>query len=133
MYIAIHICLLIMKSIIAAGLLLGASAPAFAGPYANVESNTGWTGNDRNATITEVHGGWEFEPSDNSTIYVQGGPAFVSVDDEDLRNEISGKAGVSVDITEKTEVYGEITFITNDRDFNNDLDLGVKVGGTYRF
>ena len=122
-----------MKSIIAAGVLLGASAPAFAGPYANVESNTGWTGNDRNATITEVHGGWEFEPSDNSTIYVQGGPAFVSVDDEDLRNEISGKAGVSVDITEKTEVYGEITFITNDRDFNNDLDLGVKVGGTYRF
>ena len=122
-----------MKSIIAAGVLLGASAPAFAGPYANVESNSGWTGNDRNATITEVHGGWEFEPSDNSTIYVQGGPAFVSVDDEDLRNEISGKAGVSVDITEKTEVYGEITFITNDRDFNNDLDLGVKVGGTYRF
>ena len=122
-----------MKSIIAAGVLLGASAPAFAGPYANVESNTGWTGNDRNATITEVHGGWEFEPSDNSTIYVQGGPAFVSVDDEDLRNEISGKAGVSVDITEKTEVYGEITFITNDRDFNNDLDLGVKIGGTYRF
>ena len=122
-----------MKSIIAAGVLLGASAPAFAGPYANVESNTGWTGNDRNATITEVHGGWEFEPSDNSTIYVQGGPAFVSVDDEDLRSEISGKAGVSVDITEKTEVYGEITFITNDRDFNNDLDLGVKVGGTYRF
>jgi len=122
-----------MKSIIAAGVLLGASAPAFAGPYANVESNSGWTGNDRNATITEVHGGWEFEPSDNSTIYVQGGPAFVSVDDEDLRNEISGKAGVSVDITEKTEVYGEITFITNDRDFNNDLDLGVKIGGTYRF
>ena len=122
-----------MKSIIAAGVLLGASAPAFAGPYANVESNTGWTGNDRNATITEVHGGWEFEPSDNSTIYVQGGPAFVSVDDEDLRSEISGKAGVSVDITEQTEVYGEITFITNDRDFNNDLDLGVKVGGTYRF
>ena len=122
-----------MKSIIAAGVLLGASAPAFAGPYANVESNTGWTGNDRNATITEVHGGWEFEPSDNSTIYVQGGPAFVSVDDEDLRSEISGKAGVSVDITEKTEVYGEITFITNDRDFNNDLDLGVKIGGTYRF
>ena len=122
-----------MKSIIAAGVLLGASAPAFAGPYANVESNSGWTGNDRNATITEVHGGWEFEPSDNSTIYVQGGPAFVSVDDEDLRSEISGKAGVSVDITEKTEVYGEITFITNDRDFNNDLDLGVKIGGTYRF
>ena len=122
-----------MKSIIAAGVLLGASAPAFAGPYANVESNSGWTGNDRNATITEVHGGWEFEPSDNSTIYVQGGPAFVSVDDEDLRNEISGKAGVSVDITEQTEVYGEIAFITDDRDFNNDLDLAVKVGGTYRF
>ena len=122
-----------MKSIIAAGVLLGASAPAFAGPYANVEANAAWTGNDHESTVTEVHAGWEFDPSENTTIYVQGGPAFVSVDGEDLETEISGKAGVSVDITDNTEVYGEIAFITDDRDFNNDLDLAVKIGGTYRF
>ena len=122
-----------MKSIIAAGVLLGASAPAFAGPYANVEANAAWTGNDHESTVTEVHAGWEFDPSENTTIYVQGGPAFVSVDGEDLETEISGKAGVSVDITDSTEVYGEIAFITDDRDFNNDLDLAVKIGGTYRF
>ena len=122
-----------MKSIIAAGVLLGSSAPAFAGPFANVEANAAWTGNDHSATVTEVHAGWEFEPSENSTVYVQAGPAFVSVDDEDLESEISGKAGVAVQITERTEVYGEVAFITNDRDFNEDLDLAVKVGGTYRF
>ena len=122
-----------MKSIIAAGLLLGASAPAIAGPYANVEANAGWTGNDHNATVTEVHAGYEFEASENATIYVQGGPAFVSVEDEDLETEISGKVGVSIDVTEKTEVYGEVAFITNDQTFDEDLDLAVKVGGTYRF
>ena len=123
-----------MKSIIAAGLLLGcAHGSAIAGPYANVEANAAWTGNDHESTVTEVHAGWEFEPTDNTTVYVQGGPAFVSVDGEDLESEISGKAGVSVDVTESTEVYGEIAFITDDRDFNNDLDLAVKVGGTYRF
>ena len=122
-----------MKSIIAAGLLLGASAPAFAGPYANIEANAGWTGNSHEATVTEVHAGYEFEPSENTTIYVQAGPAFVSVDDEDLETEISGKAGVSVEVTERTEIYGEVAFITNDQSFENDVDLAVKVGGTYRF
>ena len=122
-----------MKSIIAAGFLLGASAPAFAGPYANVETNVAWTGGDYDVTVTEVHGGWEFEPSETATIYVQAGPAFVSVDGEDLETEISGKAGVSVDITEQAEVYGEIAFITNDQSFEDDVDLAVKVGGTYRF
>ena len=124
-----------MKSIIAAGLLLGAAhgTAAVAAPYANIEANSGWKGNDHGSTVTEVHAGWEFEPSENTSVYVQGGPAFVSVDGEDLETEISGKAGVSVDITENTEVYGEIAFITNDQDFNEDVDLAVKVGGTYRF
>ena len=124
---------IIMKSIIAAGILLGASAPAFAGPYANVEANAAWTGNSHEATVTEVHAGYEWEASENATIYVQGGPAFVSVDGEDLETEISAKAGVSVDVTENTEIYGEVAFITNDQTFDEDLDLAVKVGGTYRF
>ena len=124
---------LIMKSIIAAGILLGASAPAFAGPYANVETNAGWTGGDYDVTVTEVHAGYEFEPSESAVVYVQGGPAFVSADGEDLETEFSGKVGVSVDVTENTELYGELAFITNDQSFSDDLDLAVKVGGTYRF
>ena len=124
-----------MKSIIAAGLLLGAvhGTAAVAAPYANIETNSDWKGNDHGSTVTEVHGGWEFEPSENTSVYVQGGPAFVSVDGEDLDTEISGKAGVSVDVTEQAEVYGEISFITEEQTFSSDLDLGVKVGATYRF
>ena len=122
-----------MKSIIAAGILLGASAPAFAGPYANVETNAGWTGGDYDVAVTEVHTGWEFEPSESTTIYVQAGPAFISADGEDLETEISGKAGASVAVSESTELYGEVAFITNDQSFQDDVDLAVKVGGTYRF
>ena len=42
-----------MKSIIAAGILLGCAQGAIAGPYVNVEANTGWTGNDYNSTIID--------------------------------------------------------------------------------
>ena len=49
-----------MKSIIAAGLLLGcAHGAAIAGPYANVESNTAWYGNDYEGVVTEAHVGFE--------------------------------------------------------------------------
>ena len=71
-----------MKSIIAAGLLLGASAPAFAGPYANVENNAAWSGFDHEAAVTEVHAGYEFQAGEDVAIYVQGGPAFIAVDGE---------------------------------------------------
>ena len=51
-----------MKSIIAAGILLASStAPAFAGPYANIENNAGWVGKEFGSSVTEVHAGYEFE------------------------------------------------------------------------
>jgi len=47
-----------MKSIIAtAGILLSTAAPALAGPYVNVESNSGWAGNKYSSTRTEFHVG----------------------------------------------------------------------------
>ena len=48
-----------MKSIIAAGLLLGCAHGAVAAPYANVESNTSWYGNDYLGSVIEAHGGYE--------------------------------------------------------------------------
>ena len=119
-----------MKSIIVAGALLALPSSAMAGgAYGNVENNALWTGGDYDAAVTEVHAGYEFD----NGIYVQAGPAFVSVDGEDLETEYSGKVGASVDVSEHLEVYGEVAFITDGQSFDEDLNLGTKVGVTYRF
>ena len=126
--------IIIMKSIIAVAALSALSAPAFAGPYANVENNAGWVGNDFEGAVTEVHAGYEFEAGEDAIIYVQAGPAFVSIEDEDLSTEVSGKLGIVADVSENFEVYGEVAFITADQEFDVDtLSLGTKVGATYRF
>ena len=126
--------LLIMKSIIAIAALSALSAPAFAGPYANVENNAAWLGNDFEGAVTEVHAGYEFEAGEDAIIYVQAGPAFISIEDKDLSTEVSGKLGIVADVSENFEVYGEVAFITEDQEFDVDtLTLGTKVGATYRF
>ena len=118
-----------MKSIIAAGILLGASAPAFAGPYANVENNAAWQ-DGFETSVTETHLGYEFD----NGVYVQGGPAFVSVDDEAGSTEFSGKVGASAEVAENVEVYGEVAFLTEDQSFDfEDINFATKVGVTYRF
>ena len=118
-----------MKSIIAAGLLLGcAHGAAIAGPYANVESNTAWYGNDYEGVVTEAHVGFEDVIGEKGSYYIQAGPAFVAVDGEDTESEFSGKIGAAYDISESVEVYGEYSFITGD-----ELGSGVKTGVTYRF
>ena len=120
-----------MKTILAAGALLAISSPAYAGgAYGNVENNALWTGGEYDAAVTEVHAGYEFD----NGIYVQAGPAFVSVDGEDLETEYSGKVGVVADVSENVEVYGEVAFITEDQSFDtSELNVGTKLGLTYRF
>ena len=123
-----------MKTIIAAGALIACSAgAAVAGPYVNVESNSGYTGNDWVGSTLETHVGYTSELGDISSWYIQGGPAFVSADSEDTETELSGKAGIGVDVTERLNVYGEVSFLTEDRSFENDLGVGVKLGTTYSF
>lgn len=121
-----------MKSIIASGLLLGMAhgTAAIAGPYANIENNAGFTGSDFNSAVTEVHAGYEFD----SGIYLQGGPAFIAVDGAEGATEYSGKLGYSTELSEDISIYGEVAFITEDKEFEfEELNLGTKVGVTYKF
>ena len=121
-----------MKSIFIAGLLLSTAcgSAVLAGPYANIENNAVWIGGDNQSALTEVHAGYEFD----SGIYFQGGPAFVSVDGEELVTEYSGKIGISGDVSENLEVYGEVVFVTEDQTFDTEeLNLGTKLGVTYSF
>ena len=124
-----------MKSIFTAGALLALSAPAFAGPYVNIENNTQWIGiAEFEVGITEVHAGYELQPGEDVAIYIQAGPAFIHVEDVDTETEVSGKIGIVADISTNVELYGEVAFITEDQEFELDtLALGTKVGGTFRF
>ena len=122
--------LITMKSIIiAAAAAPFIAAPAMAGPYVNVEANTGWVGSDYEGTVIESHVGYEGDLGENAGYYIQAGPAFIAEDGESTDTELSGKVGVSADVSERVEVYAELSFIT-DEDANG---YGTKVGATYRF
>ena len=117
-----------MKSIIAAGLLLGCAHGAIAGPYANVESNSAAFGDDFQVSVVEAHVGYEENISDTTSYYVQAGPAFTLRDGEEATTDFSGKVGISTEVSENVEVYGEYAFITGE-----ELTSAVKTGVTYRF
>jgi|TARA_Y100000033_G_scaffold25754_2_gene24346 hypothetical protein len=121
-----------MKSIIASGLLLGmAHGAAIAGPYVNVETNSGWTGSQFGGASIDNHIGYE---GDGWSI--QGGPTIVlpnndndPFSDNEAEVELSGKINGSFPVTENLNVYGELSFITGD----DDNSYGTKIGATYKF
>ena len=111
-------------SCLAGALAFGASA-AVAGPYANVEANAGWVGSDYSGNVTDLHLGYEHSEGPYS-VYVQGGPAFVSIDGLDSEMEFSGKIGGSVQASQKVSVYAELAGITGDLDNSYGGKLGAK-------
>ncbi len=120
---------LMIKSVSCAlgALAFGASA-AVAGPYVNVEANTGWVGSDYVGNVTDMHLGYEASEGPYS-VYAQGGPAFVSLDDMDSEVEFSGKIGGSVAASDQFSVYAELAGITGDQDNS----YGGKLGAKYNF
>ena len=96
-------------------------APAVAGPYVNVEANSGWSGTDYSGTVIDNHVGYE-----GSNWYFQGGPSIVSPDGGDSEVELSGKAGGSVPFGENLGAYGEISFMTGEDNNGYGTKLGVK-------
>ena len=123
-----------IKSVFAAGAALSLSAgAAVAGPYVNVETNAGYVDGEYTSATTDLHVGFEGDISESVGYYVQGGPAIVHVDGEGSENEYSGKAGIGVDLTEQLNIYGEVSFLTVDQAFDDDLNVGVKAGATFRF
>ena len=124
-----------IKSVFAAAAALSVSAgAAVAGPYVNVENNAGYTGNDYNGSITDLHVGYEGDLGESSSWYVQGGPAIVSVDGEESETEFSGKVGLNIAVTERVGVYGEVSALTEDQEFDTStLNVGTKLGIKYSF
>ena len=106
------------------------AAPALAGPYVNVETNAGWTGDDYTGATTDIHVGYEGEVG-AASYYVQAGPAVVAKDGVDTETEFSGKAGLGIPVTDALGVYGEVSFLTADK--SDDLGVGGKLGLKYNF
>jgi len=120
--------------LLASAAVLAAGAPAFAGPYVNIEGNSGFSGSDYNSTLLETHVGFDGELSKSASFYVQGGPAIVLPDSGDSSTELSGKVGLSIAATDKLAVYGEVAAITTGEiDFDEDLNVNVKAGVKYSF
>ena len=106
------------------------AAPALAGPYVNVEANSGFTGSDYTGTTTDAHVGYAGGTGAVSW-GVQAGPSFVSVDGGESDTVLSGKAYGSVAATDALDIYGEVSFATGVDDADN--GYGTKVGVTYSF
>jgi len=112
----------------AAPLFAGA---AMAGPYVNVEANSGFTGGDYTSTTTDFHVGYEGTAGDSASWYVQGGPSLVTPDGAESDTVFSAKAGGAVGVTEALSVYGEISLATGADGADN--SYGTKAGLKWAF
>ena len=106
-----------------------ASAPAMAGVYINAESNASYTGKNFTSRTTDLHIGYE-DTVGKLGYYIQGGPAFTSPDGADGNTNFSGKLGGSIAASEKFDVYGEVSFLTDEV---ADTAYGTKIGAKFKF
>ena len=121
------------KSVFAASAALSMSAgAALAGPYVNVEANSGFTGSDYNGTNTDLHVGYEGAISENSSYYVQAGATVLSPDSGEGDTVPSGKAGLGLALTDALGAYGEVSFVGSG-DADIDRGYGTKLGLKYSF
>ncbi len=105
---------------------------AFAGPYVNVEANSGWTGSNYTGTNTDLHVGFEGDLGESASYYVQGGATVISPDGGEADTVPSGKAGIGVGVTDSLGLYGEVSFVGSGDD-NIDRGYGSKAGIKYSF
>lgn len=105
---------------------------AFAGPYVNVEANSGWTGSNYTGTNTDLHVGFEGDLGETASYYVQGGATVISPDGGEADTVPSGKAGIGVGVTDSLGLYGEVSFVGSGDD-NIDRGYGSKAGIKYSF
>ena len=109
------------------------AAPVAAGQYANVEANTGFDAGDYESTLIETHYGYEGELGENTTWYVQGGPAFDLQDGQDSQSKVSGKIGAAYSVNDNLEVYKEVSVLSGEDWDMSEAGVGIKSGFTWRF
>ena len=118
-----------IKSLIVSGAVVTAAAlasPASANEfYLNPEFNAAWSGSDFNASVMDGHVGWQ-----TGAFYVQGGPSWLQPDGGNAEVGFSAKTGVSAPVSEKLDLYGEVSFAKYE---DIDAGYGLKLGGKFVF
>ena len=117
-----------MKNLVALAALPLMAAPAFAGPYVNVEANAGLSGSDYVGTVTEAHIGYEGALSDTVSAYAQIGPALTTPNGGDTDVNLSGKVGINIAATDNLGIYGEFWGLGGGEveNLTSNFKLGVK-------
>ena len=103
-----------------------AISPAFAGFYLNVENNGSYTGRDYNGSGTDLHLGYEGGNGGTASYYLQGGAFLSNPDGGDSSTNFSGKVGGSVAASERVDVYGEFSIVTDTTNAYG-TKLGIKI------
>ena len=116
-----------LKKVLTIAAASALSTPAFAGFYLNVESNSAFLGKDYIGSGTDLHLGYE-GGNDSASYYLQGGAYLNNPDNGDSDTNFSGKVGGSVTASDKIDVYGEFSIVT---DTTN--SYGTKLGLKYKF
>ena len=111
------------------------AASAFAGPYVNVEANASYPDGEYTTATTDLHIGYAGSTEDGKLgYYAQVGPGFVHTEaDDETVTEISGKVGVTVAATDSLGVYGEISGVTAEKNNDDVLNWGAKLGAKFTF
>ena len=117
--------LLIASGVAVSAAVLGSPAAKADGFYINPEYNGAFVGSDFGGGVLDAHVGFEA-----GAFYIQGGPSVLMPDGGDTETGFSAKTGVSAPVSEKFDVYGEVSVAKYD-----DLDAAyaVKAGGKYKF
>ena len=100
----------------AAAVAFAAPGAALAGPYVNVEANSGFTGSNYTGTNTDLHVGYEGALGESASYYVQAGATVVSPDGGDVDTVPSGKAGLGVAVTDALGAYGCLLYTSDAAD-----------------
>ena len=123
---------MIKTAIAAAAAVAFAPAAALAGPYVNVEANSGFTGADYTGTSIDSHLGYEGALGTSASWYVQGGATTKLPDAGTADTVPSGKAGLGVALSDSLGAYGEVSFVGSGV-AGVDRGYGTKLGLKYSF
>ena len=107
---------------------------AFAGPYVNIESNLSYPDGDYSGATTDIHFGYEGTKGEKIGYYVQGGPSINHTESDGVtETELSGKVGASVAVNEDLSIYGELSGISAEKNNDDVINFGGKIGAKFVF
>ena len=119
---------MLKKLLAVAAISAVSSVPVFAGLYVNVENNASFKkDSDFQGSSTDLHIGYE-NSSDRGSFYIQGGGLLTNPDGGEQSTDVSAKIGGSVNATDKTSIYGELSGV-----FSDENVFGTKLGLKYSF